>query len=888
MIRARAPFTRPHGFPPRRAFPLLALSPLLAASLAAQSPESAQAQPPDPEPGYTLPPAPIPGLFATDPNFATLNHISPNGDHFVVPLSTELSTLERVGEETLRLGMLEIRARTDRPWHLDIYGLYGLRFYALSERAFTDVALPAGIHISDLMWSPDGSRLAFLAHLDDATRVWTASPADGSAGPVSDTHVITTIGSSSRGQGSAPSQMVQWTPWGSIVTLVAPADRAPPPAAPALPSGPTIRHTRAAPTPTRTMPFLLEDDHDADLFEHYTRSQIVEMTPGGTVRPVGEPGMYEAVSVSPDGRHLIATRIVRPFTFINSVAGFPRVTEVLELATSEVLATLEERGLREGRGGGSGDAPRDWRWRPGGSGISYLHRVAADEGGDGGAGGSRGDRIMLLPPPFGDGDAIEVARSEDPIGNVVYSLNGRDAFASVSRDGEDALVHYALDPPVNTPGEGRILVPFHDPGDALSLPGELMTARTANGIEYAWMSADGESAYLRGEGWQEDFRPRPFVDRLAMVNGTTQRLFEGSAESFDQPLVPLDGDLERMIVSREGKNTFPDSYLWTRGGSGETGGALENLTRNVDPFPQLTAARRIDFEFTRRDGLEIQGRVSLPVDYETGTKVPAIFWTYPREYRSEDDFHNATIRARNHNAYTRLTWLRWSDLWLTQGYALVYPDIPIVGENYNDYYISNMVDGMYAAIRAVDALGVVDMDRIGHGGHSYGAFATANFLAHTPFFKAGIAGDGAYNRSLTPMGFQAEPRNIWEAPHVYMEMSPFFKADQINTPLLLYHGADDNNSGTWPMQSDRMIHALTGLGKTAVLYVYPFESHTPRAIENNLDMWARWVEWFDRYVKGAGDAPATMPEGGGGRGFESGPWLQPGRDPAPTERPSRL
>ena len=576
----------------------------------------------------------------------------------------------------------------------------------------------------------------------------------------------------------------------------------------------------------------------------------------------------KSISLSPDGRHLIATRIERPFTFINSYTGFPRVTEVLDIATGAVLAMLEERELREGRGGGTQDGPRDWRWRPDGSGIAYLHRVAAGEAGAGsddeaeGADRSRGDRIMLLPPPYGDGDAIEIARSEHRITSVAYSRDGRHAFASVSRDGEDAIVHYALDSadtPRPAPAEGRTLVPFHDPGDALALPGDLLTARTGNGIEHAWVSSNGESAYLRGAGWTEDFRPRPFVDRLSIADGMTERLFEGSRDTFDQPLVPLDPDLERMIVSREGKNLFPDSHLWTRGTGGTTpGGTMDNLTRNVDPFPQLTAARRIDFEFTRRDGLEIQGRVSLPVDYVEGTKVPAIFWTYPREYRSEDDFANATIRARNHNAHTRLTWLRWSDLWLTQGYALVYPDIPIVGENYNDYYISNMVDGMYAAIRAVDGLGMIDMDRIGHGGHSYGAFATANFLAHTPFFKAGIAGNGAYNRSLTPMGFQAEPRDIWEAPHIYMEMSPFFKADQINTPLLLYHGADDNNSGTYPVQSQRLIQALTGLGKTAVLYEYPFESHTPRAIETNLDMWARWIDWFDRFVKGADDDAATV------------------------------
>ncbi len=803
--------------------------------------------------GYILPDQVIQDLFATDPNYATLDHVSPDGDHFVVPLSTELSTLEEVGEETLRLAMLELRAATDRPWHLDIYGLYGFRFYSLSERSFTDVELPDGIYVSDLMWSPDGARLAFLAHLEERTEVWIASAGDGSVTAAGDARVIATLGTSSRGQGSAPSQMLQWTPAGSVITLAEPADRGAEPPAPVLPAGPTIRHTRSAATPTRTMPFLLEGEHDSDLFEYYTRSQIVELAPGRPPRPIGDAGMYESVSLSPDGRHLIATRIERPFSFIASYTGFPRVTEVLDAESGDVLATLDERGLREGRGGGGGGGPRDWQWRPDGSGVAYLHRAAPDDAGDPDA--PRPDRIMLLRAPFGDGDEVEVASSDDPITEVTYSLDGRHAFASVRRDGENGLAHFALD----DGAQGNIIVPFHDPADAVSLPGDLLTARTANGLDHAWVSSDGESAYLRGAGLKEDFRPQPFVDRVSLSNGSTERLFEGSRDSFDQPLVPLDPDLERMIVSREGRNTFPDSHLWTGGGE------MENLTRNADPFPQLTAARRIDFEFTRRDGLEIQGRVSLPIDYVEGTRVPAIFWTYPREYRSEEAFTNATIRARNHNAYTGLTWLRWSDIWLTQGYALVYPDIPIVGENYNDYYISNMVDGMYAAMRAVDGLGVIDMDRIGHGGHSYGAFATANFLAHTPFFKAGIAGDGAYNRSLTPMGFQAEPRDIWAAPHVYMEMSPFFKADQINTPLLLYHGADDNNSGTYPIQSRRMIQALTGLGKTAALFEYPFESHTPRAIENNLDMWARWVGWFDTYVKGEGADARPVSDGGSRR-----------------------
>ena len=241
-----------------------------------------------------------------------------------------------------------------------------------------------------------------------------------------------------------------------------------------------------------------------------------------------------------------------------------------------------------------------------------------------------------------------------------------------------------------------------------------------------------------------------------------------------------------------------------------------------------------------------------PSDYVEGEKVPAIFWTYPREYERPELYQNAVVRSRNKNAFTHMSWLRWSDLWLTQGYALVYPEIPIIGENYNDTYIGNLVDAMYGAIRAVDGSGRnrhrpdrsrrAQLRRLRHRQHSGQ--------------RSLLQGRHRRGRGLQPLphptGFQAERRIIWEAPHTYIEMSPFFKADQIDTPLLMYHGGDDNNTGTFPIQSRRMIHALTELGKTAVLYEYPFESHTPRAIENKLDMWARFIGWFDEWVKGEG------------------------------------
>ncbi len=788
---------------------------------------------------YILPPERIQEILRTDKNYAELSYASPDGRHFLIPHVTELSTLELMSRETYRLAGLELRPQTDRPWHLDTWGVDGFRFYSLEKRAYIDVKLPEKSFFSDFTWSPDGSTIAFLAHRPDRTEVWTAEAATGRARRLSDARVMATLGTSSQGQGTRPSRMLQWTPEGTVITLLVPSDRGREPVRNRVPSSPIVRRTRPRPMPSRTLPFLLEDEHDERLFEHYTRSQIAELAPGKRPRLLGEPGIYRSISLSPDGRHILATRIERPFSYRVYYNGFPHRTVVLDRQGRE-LATVAFQPLREGGMGGGGAAARNLGWRPDGAGLVFVKRAPRDAAA--GADAPRPDRVYLLTAPWDTAEAQVVVESEDPIRDVAFSLDGKHLFAGVTKGGRTGLAYWNLG---EANPERRIVVPFHSTDDPLELPGELMKRQTANGIDYAVVSSDGGSAYLVGAGYRADFRPQPFVDRVSLADGATERLFEGSRDSYDRPLLALDPDLERMIVSREGVRDFPDSYLWTRDGG------LENLTHNRDPFPEITAVERIDFSFTRRDGVEVQGRVSMPVGWKPGDgPVPAIFWTYPREYRTADAYRSAAIRSRNHNAFTHMSWLRWSDIWLAAGYALVYPDIPIIGENYNDQYISHLVDAMYGAIRAVDSLGVIDIDRIAHGGHSYGAFTTANILANAPFFKAGIAGDGAYNRTLTPMGFQSERRSLWEAPHVYVEMSPFFRADRINTPLLLYHGGDDDNSGTYPIQSRRLIEALTALGKTAVLYEYPYESHTPRAIETKMDMWARFIDWLDRYVKG--------------------------------------
>lgn len=807
---------------------------------------------------FLQPPKSVMELFNRDKNYATLNLFSPDGDHFAVPQATELSDFKRMSQKTYRLAMLEVNPEVNRELDHSTVGIYGLKLYSLKEKRFYPIGLPPDTIVSELVWSPDGARLAFLAHLSQGSQVWVADARTGETRPWNDSYVIATLAARAqfgRGVSAAP-RMLQWTPDGSILTLIVPADRGPEPQGSAIWPGPRVYRSREKATPTVTLPFLFKSDHEQALFRHYTTSQLAMLAPGKSPRKIGAPAMYMEFSLSPDGKHVLADTIVEPFSTIVGYTNFGHNLEVMDL-DGRTLATVRKTPLREvsvrERDERDDDLPREVAWRPDGKGITFLSLDKKQSDPKQEADSEGTDRLMLLEPPFDMSATKSVFSSARRISNVSYSRDGRYAIATLTqrmRQNKRREDIVALDLSTSEPQQFA-LVRNSEPDDLLNLQGSVMTRATANGIAYTFLSRNGNSVYLEGPGYSSDHKPRPFIDRVSIRDGQKQRVFEGSAEMFERPLVPLDQDMERIVVSRESRTQFPNSFLRARDG------VATRLTDNRDPFPEITACKRIDFSFKRRDGVTIQARISLPVGYKEGTRVPAIFWDYPREYSSSEDYAKDTLRARNHDAFTHLSYLRWSDIWLTQGYALVYTDIPIIGKGneYNTNYINHLVDTTYAAIRKVDEMGYVDIDRIGHGGHSYGAFATANLLAHTPFFKAGIAGDGAYNRTLTPMTFQQERRFFWDTRTTYQEMSPFFYADRINTPLLLYHFAEDDNSGTFLIQSERMIQALIGLGKKAVLYVYPFDAHSPRCRENYLDLWSRWLEWFDTHVKG--EKPAT-------------------------------
>jgi len=807
---------------------------------------------------YLKPPASVQDLLTRDRHYDTLNNLSPDGTHFLIPISSQFSSLKLMTQKTYRLGMLEICPDVNREWRLSTYGTKKLKLYSLSQRKSWNIGLPENIFVSDMTWSQDGKKIAFLAHLPKGTQAWTADVRSGKAEALNKAFVMATLtGRRRRGSSSSASQMLQWTPHGTVISLLVPDNRGPEPKKSPIPDSPIIRHTRKKDSPTSTYPFLMRTSHDKKLFKYYTTAQLAEFAPGKTPRKIGEPAMYMSISLSPDGKYILAEKIVEPFSYIVSYSSFPLELQVLDLS-GNILATVRKIPLREavagsGRDRSQDDLPRDVAWRPDGKGLSFLWKEPKEknkqdeEEEEESNSGARKDRLMLLAPPFSMDETTTLITSKKSLSSISYAPNGRYVFAKLSGRGEDgqtgtdlAAFDLSQTPPIKT-----ILLKDMETKDPLKFPGDIITQSTGNGVNFTLLSSDGKSIYLEGRGYKENFKPQPYIDKIEITTGKKERPFEGAKDFYERPLVPLDNDLNRIIISRESKTAFPNSYLWEKDGTGE------RLTNNKIPYPELKASKRIDFEFTRRDGLEIQGRISLPPGYKKGTRVPAVFWTYPSEYQSFKDYKRSAIRGDNHNAFQRFSTRNASDIWLTQGYAVVVPDIPIIGKGntYNNNFIAHLVDSMYAAIRKVGNLGYVDVDRLGHGGHSYGAFSTANILAHSPFFKAGIAGDGAYNRTLTPMTFQRERRFIWEAQDIYLEMSPFFQADHIDTPLLMYHGAVDNNTGTFLIQSERMIQALTGLGKNAVLYIYPFESHGPRCKETYMDMWARWLEFFDTYVK---------------------------------------
>ena len=801
----------------------------------------------------TPPPEVLDAVMATQDQPLRLQSPDPTGQMFMRTVSDGFPTLAMFAKRHYDLGQFQIDPGANRTRRFTTRNSVGIELFTADGQLATTIQIPDGARVTGQQWSPDGSQVAFFANFDDATHIYVANAQSGQSRRITNTAVLATHVTS-----------FNWTADGSrIVTVLLPANRGPEPPMPEVPETPKVRMTTPDRNRLRTYFDLLENPYEKEVVYYYSTGQLASIdVASGDTELIGGPAMIRSVSASPDGEYFRVTTIKDDLSYIVPVSSVGTVEEIWD-ADGNALALIDEedvneqaqdnngggRGQRSGGGDGNDDDKRGLAWRTdGGPGMVFLQLEARPEAGDDAEEEEaeeeseerepRKDRVMHWLPPFGDDDTELVYETEERIRSARFDESGRLMFLT-RRDGSTETVNaVSLD---DTSQE--YLIYEEDTDDRTADMGTLVGSAKPGTVR---LSSDRQFVYLSGTQYFEDplaEAPRPFVDKVQILSGAKERIFQSSPDVFETMNSPLNDDLTEVIVSRESATMVPNQWRVNLETATET-----QITFNQDRHPEITSARRERFTIKRADGFESRVTVTLPVGYSDGTRIPAMFWFYPREY-SEQEAYDEGFETFNKNRFPNVGARSMSVLTLL-GYALVEPDVPIVGPEgqRNDEYPHDLRNTLAATIDEIVARGWVDRSRLGIGGHSYGAFGTANAMVQTPFFKAGIAGDGNYNRSLTPAGFQSERRYLWEAQDLYIEMSPFFQADRLSGSLLMYHGMDDHNVGTHPIHSDRLFHALEVLGKTASLYKYPFEDHGPATHETTLDLWARWVAWLDLYV----------------------------------------
>lgn len=802
-----------------RALPAFALLAALSGPAFAQDPLA-----------YQQPPAPIADILDTKPT--PTPSLSPDRTTLALFDRANLPPIAELAEPMLRLGGYRINPRNNGPANSRVSWLTGLSFQPVAGGAARPVQLPANARFMSPSWSPDGRSVALLVDAPSGLELWVVDVASARARKVTER------------VNAASGSAFDWTPDSAgFVVRLTPEGRGPAPDVTRPPAGPIVAESMGRAAPVRTYQDLLGDAGDEALFDHYFTSQLTYVPLTGRARALGQPAVYLGAVVSPGGEHVLTTTAKRPYSYVVPASLFPAEINVIDLQGRAVhqVADLPLRDNVPTPFDAVAPGPRSVSWRA--DAPATLVWTEAQDGGDPRTQSEVRDRVFTLAAPF----------TAQP--TTLIDLNER--YGGVQwGDADTALVNsrwfntrhetrYVVDP--SNPGSGRVLIErnyqdrYNDPGFPVMEP-------NGSGFSVLRMTSDGSKVLMSGAGATREGE-YPFLGTMDLQSGQTGRLWTSASGDYESIVGILDDDARRLVTRRETRNDPPN--LFVRNLDAQSPDAL---TQFQDPAPQLAGVSRQLITYTRADGVQLSGTLYLPAGYDKDRDgpLPLVMWAYPAE------FTDAAVAGQVVDTANRFVRPGGSShlFLLTQGYAVLDdPSMPIVGRDGaepNDTYIEQLTASAEAAVNAVVEMGVADRDRIAVGGHSYGAFMTANLLAHTDLFRTGIARSGAYNRTLTPFGFQAEQRNYWEAPETYNAMSPFAFADKVNEPILLIHGEADDNQGTFPIQSERFYAALKGNGATVRYVVLPLEAHGYRARESVGHTLWETVRWLDQYVKNAG------------------------------------
>lgn len=708
----------------------------------------------------------------------------------------------------------------------------------------TKLALPAAGHFSAPIWAPDSLHFFVVDSGSRAVALWIGDGRTGAVHAVAGVRLNSTLGEPCR-----------WMP-GSRDLLCASvqAGRGAPPREPQVPAGPRVQQSFGKAAPQPTYEDLLQNDYDQRLFDYYAASQLIMVNLAtGHATPMGKAGIFGNFDPAPDGQHILVEQIHRPYSYLVTVRSFPREVDVWtrsgQLAYHVASLPLQENVPMAGVPTG----PRDFSWQP--TAPATLVWAEALDGGNPRAKVPFRDKLMWVNaaaarPGGAAPQPLEMFRLEQRFAGIGWGEGGdfgivRDFDRSHMRGRAFFFNPRDASAPLKLVWDRGIEDRYHDPG----LPVERLLA---NG--HMAILEDGDSIYLAGAGASPEGE-HPFLDRFNRQTLESQRIFHSDPASYESFVALLAADGSKFITRHESPADPPNYFLRRAGGS-----PLQ-LTHYADPAPQLRKIKWQEVTYQRDDGVGLSMTLYLPPDDQPGERLPAVLWAYPREYV------NSAVASEVAGSPNHFLVLRgYSELFfLLDGYAVLdNAAMPVVGnpETVNDTYVRQIVADAKAAIDKAAAMGAIDPSRVGVGGHSYGAFMTGNLLAHSDLFLAGIAESGAYNRTLTPFGFQNERRTLWQAPQTYLRMSPFMYADKIKTPILLIHGEADNNSGTFPIQSDRLYRAIKGNGGSVRYVTLPDEAHGYAARETIEDVLWEKLRWFNMWVKNP-HPPQTVASGSG-------------------------
>lgn len=778
---------------------------------------------------YQTPPSEI--MELVDAPLAPAVIIDSKGDQVVLLYRDQYKSIAELSEKELRLGGLRINPKTNIGSRTTYYN--NMKVKKASERDPRQVnGLPNNARLSNFRVSPDEKIIAFLNTLPNKVELWVTDIEKATARKLSSQPVNANLGYAINWFNDSNSVLIKTVPQ-SRKDLIDTFE--------AIPEGPTVTVSEGEKAQNRTYQDLLANANDEFNFEQLTLSDIKKVSLDGTVSDFLPTAMYRAINFSPDGNYVMATIIKRPFSYLVPFSRFPYETNIYN-ASGELVTTIADIPLNEVLPKGFmavREGKRSIAWRA--DKPATLYWAEALDQGDPEVEVDYRDAVYQLDAPF-NGTPKLLLKSQQRYSGITWG-NDHTAIASDYWWNTRNTKTYIFNPS-NSAQQPKVIFD-RNYQDQYSDPGSFVTTR--NQYNQRVLDIHNDRAYLIGDGFSEKGQ-FPFIDEFQLKSQKTKRIYESSyTDKIEDLQSVIDIKKGIVLVRIESQQEYPNYYIRNI----KKKEHLTPITHFENPFKSLQDVHKEIIRYTREDGLELDGTLYLPVGYDLNKKerMPMILWAYPREFI---DKSSASQVTSNPNKFIYPFW--GSPIyWVTRGYVVLdNAAFPIVGEGDeepNDSFRTQLVANAKAAIDAVDEMGYIDPERVGVGGHSYGAFMVANLLSHSDLFAAGIARSGAYNRTLTPFGFQREERTYWDSPETYNNMSPFMHADKMKTPMLLIHGEDDNNSGTYPMQSERYFNALKGLGAPARLVMLPKESHGYSAKESILHMLWEQDQWLEKYVK---------------------------------------